>query len=77
MRRAHRRLDDLLCQIGRAHKRRALALGDDLASRAGHVDINERQAIAHTLLNGGDGARKLIGLGTKELYADLLLLVGR
>ena len=77
VRRAHRRLDDLLGQIGRAHKRRALALGDDLASRAGHVDINERQTIAHALLDGSDGTRKLIGLGTKELHADLLFLVGR
>ena len=77
MRRAHRRLDDLLGQVGRAHKRRALALGDDLASRAGHIDINERQAIAHALLDGSDGTRKLIGLGTKELHANLLLLVGR
>ena len=77
MRRAHRGLDDLLGQIGRAHKGRALALGDDLAGRTGHVDIDERQAIAHTILDGGDGARKLIGLGAKELHANLLLLVGR
>ena len=77
MRRAHRRLDDLLGQIGRAHKGRALALGDNLSGRTGHVDIDERQAIAHTLLDGGDGARKLIGLGAKELHANLLLLVGR
>lgn len=77
MRRAYRRLDNLLGQLRRAHKCRALALGNDLASRAGHVDVDQRQAIANTLLNGGDGARKLIGLGTKELYADLLLLVGR
>ena len=39
--RAHRRLDDLLGQIGRAHKRRALALGNDLARRTSHVDINQ------------------------------------
>lgn len=77
MRRTHRRLDDLLGQIGSAHKRRALALGDDLASRAGHVDIDQRQAIAHTLLDGSNSARKLIGLGAKELHADLLLLIGR
>ena len=77
VRRAHRGLDDLLGQIGRAHKGRTLALGDNLAGRTGHVDIDERQAIAHTLLDGGDGTRKLIGLGTKELHANLLLLVGR
>ena len=70
MRRAHRRLDDLLGQIGSAHKRRALALGDDLASRAGHVDIDQRQAIAHTLLDGSNSARKLIGLGAKELHGQ-------
>ena len=77
MRRAHRCLDNLLGQVGRTHKRRALALGNDLASRTGHVDINERQAIAHAFLDGSDGTRKLIGLGTKELHADLLLLVSR
>lgn len=77
MRRAHRRLDDLLGQIGSAHKRRALALGDDLAGGACHIDIDERQAITHTLLDGGDGTRKLIGLGAKELHANLLFLVGR
>ena len=77
MRRTHRRLDNLLGQIGRAHKRRALALGDDLASRTGHIDINERQAIAHAILDGSDGARKLIGLRAKELHTDLLLLIGR
>ena len=77
VRRAHRRLDDLLGQLGRAHERRTLPFGDDLASRAGHVDIDQRQAIAHTLLDGSDGARKLIGLGAKELYADLPLLVCR
>ena len=75
--RAHRRLDDLLGQIGRAHKRRALALGNDLAGGACHIDIDERQTIAHTILDGGDGARKLLGLGAKELHANLLLLVGR
>ena len=42
MRRAHRRLDDLLGQIGRAHKGRALALGDNLSGRTGHVDIDRR-----------------------------------
>ena len=77
VRRAHRRLDDLLCQLGRAHERRALALGNDLASGACHIDIDQRQAIAHTFLDGSDSTRKLIGLGTKELHADLLLLVGR
>ena len=77
VRRAHRRLDDLLGQVGRAHKRRALALGDNLASRAVHVDVDQRQAIAHAFLDGSDGTRKLIGLGTKELHADLLLLIGR
>ena len=77
VRRTHRGLDDLLRQVGRAHERRALALGDNLAGRTGHVDIDERQAIAHTLLDGGDGTRKLIGLGAKELHANLLLLVGR
>ena len=41
MRRAHRSLDDSFGQVGRAHKRRALALGNDLASRTGHVDINQ------------------------------------
>ena len=41
MRRAHRCLDNLLGQVGRVHKRRALALGNDLASRTGHVDINQ------------------------------------
>ena len=74
---AHCRLDDFLGQFGRAHERRALALGDDLASRAGHVDIDQRQAIAHAFLDGSDSARKLIGLGAKELHANLLLLVGR
>ena len=41
MRRAHRCLDNLLGQVGRAHKRRAFALGNDLASRTGHVDIDQ------------------------------------
>ena len=77
VRRAHRGLDDLLGQVGRAHERRALALGNDLAGGTCHVDIDERQAIAHTFLDGSDGARKLIGFGAKELHANLLLLVGR
>ena len=77
VRRAHRGLDDLLGQVGRAHERRALALGNDLAGGTCHIDIDERQAIANALLDGGDGARKLIGLGAKELHANLLLLVGR
>ena len=77
MRRTHRRLDDLFGQVGRAHERRALALGNDLTGGTGHVDIDERQAIAHALLDGSDGARKLIGFGAKELHANLLLLVGR
>ena len=75
--RANRRLDDFLGQFGRAHKRRALALGDDLASRAGHVDVDQRQTIANAFLDGVDSARKLIRLGAKELHANLLLLVGR
>ena len=77
VRRAHRGLDDLLRQVGRAHERRALALGNNLAGGACHIDIDERQAIANALLDGSDGARKLIGLGAKELHANLLLLVGR
>ena len=77
MRRAYRRLDNLLGQLGRAHERRALALGNDFASGACHIDIDQRQAIANALLDGGDGARKLIGLGAKELHADLLFLIGR
>ena len=77
VRRAHRHLDDLLGQLGRAHKRRALALGNDFASGACHIDIDQRQAIANAVLDGGDGARKLIGFGAKELHANLLLFVGR
>ena len=77
VRRAHRGLNDLLRKVGRAHERRALALGNNLAGGACHIDIDERQAIAHTLLDGGDGTRKLLGLGAKELHANLLLLVGR
>ena len=77
VRRSHRGLNDLLRKVGRAHERRALALGNDLAGGACHIDIDERQAITHTLLDGSDGARKLIGLGAKELHANLLLLVGR
>ena len=77
MRRAHRGLDNLLRQVGRAHERRTLALGNDLAGGACHIDVDERQAIANALLDGGDGARKLIGLGAKELHANLLFLVGR
>ena len=41
VRRAHRGLDDLLGQVGRAHERRALALGNDLAGGTCHIDIDE------------------------------------
>ena len=77
VRRAHRGLDDLLRQVGRAHERRTLALGNDLAGGACHIDIDERQAVANALLDGGDGARKLIRFGAKELHTNLLFLVGR
>ena len=73
----HARANNFFGELRRLHKRRPLALGDDLARRAGHIDVDERELVPHPLLDGFDRRGKLLGLAAKELHADLGLLVLR
>ena len=72
----HTGAHDARSELRPLHQRRAFTLADYLSGRACHVDIDEGQAIAHTSLDGLDGAGELVRLGSEELDADLGLFVG-
>ena len=71
---AHARLHQRRGKLGLLHERGSLALGDDLARRARHVDVDETELLPHSLLHGVDGEGELLRLGAEQLHADLRLL---